>query len=161
MACTVKVSSTGIVEVWYGASIKQTSGTYHHHFHFQLLDKDEQTLWTSPIPTELHLTLGAKVDHLNQPENYSKSGYKKYDIDPDLAEKVKEVAFAMQQFESGGSLIDQIDELGKIYQRLKDNPIIKDLLAVVTVTDKEPPKESSGGGGGISDEPLKTVQPLD
>jgi len=133
MEFTVKVSRTGIVETRRYAGIKKQSGTYHHYFWFALLDGNEDTLWVLRDP--MHLTIGAANTPLGQPSFVSKTEHKVIDVPVEHAQSFAKIAIYMERQKGGsGSLLDQIEEVDRIYKKLKNLDITKDLITAIAAS---------------------------
>jgi len=133
MEFTVKVSRTGIVETRTYAGIKRQSGTYHHYFWFALLDGNEDTLWVLRDP--LHLTIGAANTPTGQPSFVSKTEHKVIDVPVEHAQSFAKIAIYMERQNGGsGSLLEQLEEADRIYKKLKDLEVTKDLIKAIAAS---------------------------
>jgi hypothetical protein len=130
MEFTVKVSRSGIVETNRCAGIKKQSGTYHHYFWFAILDEHDDTIWLMPEP--LTLTIDAATTASGKPSFTSKRDYANFSVPTDIAKALDRIAIYLERQKSGnGSLLDQIEQADRIYTRLKNMEVVKDLIAVV------------------------------
>lgn len=128
---TVKVSSTGIIETSAFIGFKKQSGTYKGYYWLGLTDANDETVWKMDSPVEI--TLGAAVDSLLRPSFVSRTANNTFNVSPAVIASAASIYIYMEETEGGGSLLDQINALGRDYQQLKDNPAVKDLVSLITL----------------------------
>ena len=129
MEFSVKVSRNGFVETERYAGLKRQSGTYHHYFWFGIIDSNDDTVYK--LPNRLKLTIGAATDPRGRPSFVSKREFHDFKIPVEAANALDRIVIYMERNRGGGSLIDQIEEVNRVYKRLKDMEIVEDSIEVV------------------------------
>jgi hypothetical protein len=131
LSFNVKVSSTGIIETHAYIGFKKESGSYTGYYWLGLVDANDETIWKMDSPVVI--TLGAADTVLGQPSFVSRTADDTFNVPPAVIASAASIYIYMEENEGGGSLLDQINALGRDYQQLKDNPAVKDFVSLTSL----------------------------